>query len=80
MASFMVEKYNRVSISPIKFQAQTDVKLINLSKWKHFFSKCIYYWNQYTQNCCASTYVWVMHSHHQQCYQSLISSWSLKTT
>ena len=37
MASFMVEKHNRISVSPIKFQAQTDVKLINFSKWKYFF-------------------------------------------
>lgn len=31
------KKHNKISISPIKFQAQTDEKLINFSKWKHFF-------------------------------------------
>jgi len=44
------------------------------------FLKFYYYWNQRTQNCCASIYVRVMHSHRQQYYQRLTSSWSLKTT
>jgi len=80
MASFMVEKYNKISIRPVKFQAQTDVKLTNFSKWKYFFSKFYYYWHQRIHNCCAWTYVRGTHSHRLQYYEHLTSSSSLKTT
>lgn len=41
MASFMVEKHNKISISPLKLQVQIDVKLINFSKWKYVFFKIL---------------------------------------
>jgi hypothetical protein len=37
MASFTMELWNGISISPIKVQAQADGKLIDISKWKHLF-------------------------------------------